>query len=300
MLKKLMKYEWKGTFKICLILLAVVAGATLVGALGWSVMIRYLSRGSAEYHNGNEMASVAVTMMGMGTFFAYILTMAGVTYLLIGYLGVHFYKTMYTDEGYLTHTLPATPKQILFSKVFVAGCWNLIILGAMGISIVVLVLTIFGSFSSAYNGLYNPWAEMSRDFAQMWRELNDMGLKVEIVHTIVSTILAYIISPFCGVIMLFGSLTIGQLASKHKLLVGILTYVGVLFANSILGQIFRFLFTLPYLVRVSTSSSSNVAARSVAGNMSGTLDASIALSLVTGAIMYFVMIQILSKKLNLD
>lgn len=38
-------------------------------------------------------------------------------------IGIHFYKSIFSDEGYLTHTLPVTSNQILLSKVIVGGIW---------------------------------------------------------------------------------------------------------------------------------------------------------------------------------
>ena len=48
---------------------------------------------------------------------------------------------MYTDEGYLLHTLPVTKHEILASKILVGGLWVLIIVFSMYLSLFLLGLS---------------------------------------------------------------------------------------------------------------------------------------------------------------
>ena len=43
------------------------------------------------------------------------------------YIAVRFYKNLYTDEGYLMHTLPVTPRQLLVSKLTVGSLWSFLV-----------------------------------------------------------------------------------------------------------------------------------------------------------------------------
>ena len=185
MLGKLLKYEWKGTYKIVLILLLVLLGATLFASLGLVGLVKYMSGSSAD---GGEMGAVFATMFLFMTIGIYFVSVIGISYTLQIYQGVHFYKTMYTDEGYLTHTLPVTANQILFSKTLMAGCWNLIVWFAMGISMVILMASLmFGLAEGMPDIRISDFREV---FTEMKRELMESGTMFQIVHLVFSMIFA--------------------------------------------------------------------------------------------------------------
>lgn len=292
MLKKLIKHEWKSTYKIGLILLGVVGGITLLGILGIVLPIPYIMKQTGGSASDAEQAAAAfLSMMLMLGFMLYMLTLMGVTYAMLGYQGVHFYKTMYTDEGYLTHTLPMTPKQIFFGKTVVAGCWNLIIILSMILSGFILIVTLTGTLTNQFGTMY-PWIDMQKEFADAYEDIVGSGYAVQMVHVVISIILMLLISPFCSMLMLFGGLTIGQLSRKYKALMGILAYVGILFVNSIISQIVNFFFTM---AAVMASSRGNYSV-----SMTGSMDSSLIVMAIMGTVMYFLSLNILSKKLNLD
>ena len=49
--------------------------------------------------------------------FLYYFGLIGCTLGTMLIIAIRFYKTCYTDQGYLTHTLPATTRQILNAKI---------------------------------------------------------------------------------------------------------------------------------------------------------------------------------------
>lgn len=102
MLKKLIKYDFKNTkrFMIPICLLAIVGG--IISA--------------ALIYTSSEETGVFLTLMGLTG-----LSVAA-TIFMINY----FRKSLYSTEGYLTHTLPATAQEIVASKMIVAGIWVLL------------------------------------------------------------------------------------------------------------------------------------------------------------------------------
>ena len=70
------------------------------------------------------------------------------------------------------------------------------------------------------------------------------NLSFEVVHIIGSMLLALIVTPFSTMMTLFGAITIGQLASKYRALMGILAYFGVSVINGVVSYIISFLMNL--------------------------------------------------------
>ena len=68
---------------------------------------------------------------------------------------VRYYKSLYTDEGYLTLTLPATRGQLLFSKAFAACVWSILDLAIViaGLAIVVIIPQVYQNSAEALNEL---------------------------------------------------------------------------------------------------------------------------------------------------
>ena len=59
---------------------------------------------------------------------------------------------------------------------------------------------------------------------------------INLLHYGITLLLTYVAGPFITMVTLFGALTIGQLSSKHKGLMGILAYAGLTILSSIIGS----------------------------------------------------------------
>ncbi len=288
MLGKLIKYEWKSTSKISAIILLVIAVVTLIGALGFILPFRLIMEDSEVFED--SVAGFFWGMMMVMSLILYILMLMGVTYGMMIYMGVHFYKTMYSDEGYLTHTLPVTPRQLLVSKTLVAGLWYLLVMAGVLVSVAVLIMAMMASVTSSL--------DMGYELGELWRELGSSlsgSVDFNMVHTVISVLLACLITPFSAMLMLFGALTIGQLSSKYKALMGILAYFGVMVVNMIVSYIVQLIFTFG---RVLGSLGSPDAYAST--NVAGTYDSAILVALIMGTGMFIISHYILTKKLNME
>lgn len=213
-------------------------------------------------------------------------------------MGIRFYRSMYTDEGYLSHTLPVTANQLFLSKVLVSGVWYLFITIGIGISVVALIVSLMtgllniGELSSVltqYNG--NIWEFLADAFYELGRTYEEeMG--INLLHYGITLLLTYVAGPFIAMVTLFGALTIGQLSSKHKGFMGILAYAGVTILSSIIGS------TVQSAFMFGTNVMSSQSGISVSANSA--YDINVITSLLLAAIMYGVSYYIMNKKLNLD
>ncbi len=291
MLGKLIKYEWKGTYKVCCLILACVAAFTVLGCL--SLKMPALDAALRAVENGGSVGASFGIWDGMAvlTFILYVLALTGASYGILIYLGVHFYKSMYTDEGYLTHTLPVTADQLLVSKILVGGIWMILVLLAIAASIAALFSAFFGMYLQITP--VEIFQEFGAAMAELFGGAGEM-LRVRVIHLAVIVILTCLIGSFCSIAMLFGSITIGQLFSKYRALMAIVCYIGVSILNGILGSVVQLPFTVSFVMQPNQN---DVWFLDYYNNI---FDASFLLTLVMGAVLYFVARMILVRKFDLE
>lgn len=295
MLGKLMKYEWKNIWKAGSLMLLGMFIVTLIGCIALYML------GASDSFDNNDM-SAGQTWLMISSFAAllilYVIMLLASTWGMLIYLGIRFFRSMYTDEGYLSHTLPVTANQLFLSKVLVSGLWYLFISVGIGVSVLALILsTVMGVYNigelsselAQYNG--NIWAFLSDGIYELGRFYEEqMGLNL--LHYGITMLLTFVVGPFTAMIILFGSLTIGQLSSKHKGLMGILTYAGITILSSIVGSTVQSVFMFSAGVMSSSSGFSMTS--------NAAYDINILTSVLIAAVMYGISYYILNRKLNLD
>ena len=297
MLGKLMKYEWKNIWKAGTLMLLGMLVVTVIGC----VVLRMpggVVTGLLDNNDINATQSWFVLSSFVATLILYVIMLLASTWGMLIFLGIRFYRSMYTDEGSLSHTLPVTANQLFLSKVLVSGVWYLFITIGIGISVVALIVSLMtgllniGELSSVltqYNG--NIWEFMADAFYELGRTYEEeMGINLS--HYVITLLLTYVAGPFITMVTLFGALTIGQLSSKHKGFMGILVYAGVTILSSIIGS------TVQSAFMFGTNVMSSSGGFSVTTNMA--YDINVITSLLIAAIMYGVSYYIMNRKLNLD
>lgn len=107
MLKKLLKYDLRAIFKLWWIMAVSSLGLSAVGGL---------CLGTLTSPHTNELSTIIIIIAALGVIASFIGLSAFlvVTEILIY---VRFYKNFFTDEGYLTFTLPVKRSQLLNSKL---------------------------------------------------------------------------------------------------------------------------------------------------------------------------------------
>ncbi len=114
MFGKLLKHEIIDTWKIFLLLdvVALLLGV-IVGAVGFvAVQIK-------------DMPSILIVLLVLGVV-GYLMLLVSLSVLTLVYIVVHFYRSMFSSQGYLTFTLPATATQIVSAKLLSAVIFQLI------------------------------------------------------------------------------------------------------------------------------------------------------------------------------
>lgn len=290
MLKKLLKHEFKSISGMGIMLLITMVAMTLMAWLSfkspmWTAMF---SDNSAGYSfHISDVIGIFVLL-----FYYILLCIISVGYTI--YLGIHFYRSMYTDQGYLTHTLPVTPVQLLLSKVLASGIWSLIINITMFISMVIVILSFVGAILT---GLGTDWALVRVTMSDVWSEIvyelqYQADFNVYIFAALMLVIL--IVMPFLAIIVMYGGISLGQLAKSGRGILGLVWYVLILLAEMIVFYIISMIMTVNALTQ--NFENSELAVLSMYNESYTT---TIVLQVISAIILWCVSVWILKKKINL-
>ncbi len=128
MFRKLLKHEFRATRGFLGIACAAAVGSGLLGGCS----LRYLIY-AADSQTDASVPVVFFALVLVAAFFALFACCVAMLVMQVG----RFYNSRFTDEGYLTFTLPVSGHQILLSSL-VSGVVNVIIVW------LVMVVCVFG------------------------------------------------------------------------------------------------------------------------------------------------------------
>lgn len=295
MLGKLMKYEWKNTCKIFGMLLLFLALMTLLIGLSFQTPFWGGVFGGRE-----TMPSLGILdWVGLLGILIYIIGVVAVAVGGVIYLGVHFYKTMYADEGYLTHTLPVNSRQLLAAKLLIGGFWYLMLTLALFLSAYLFVVAIM---FSAMRGEDVTIREMFAAIFDVFRDVGEMLLWGDRFSGRLFLLLRFLISPFVTIMELFGAITLAQLSSRYRAMLSIVWYFGITLVISLLDNLVVTPITYSAMLRIPASGEASYSF--VAGTYSATVSMGNLISFLVGLAvavgLYFLSSYIITRKLNLE
>ncbi len=205
MLKKLLKYDLRAVFKLWWIAAAVTVVMAVLG--GFAGLIQTYS---------DRLPEVITVITGFVRFFAYF-CIAALFVLTQVLLFVRYYKNFFTDEGYLTFTLPANREALLNSKV-ITGILAMLATSGIGL----LNFGLMNYISGNWDIIFDDWSSF-REFCASITE--ETGIYLLIYSGEVLMIAA--ITLLLSVLFLFCCITFGSMIVKRgKLLASIGIYYG--------------------------------------------------------------------------
>ena len=211
MLGKLMKYEWKATWKL---LTAANLLTVVMTILAWCMIH------AVEYSSDFRM----VDFMAVMVIITYVLSMFVVYVGTAIYLIYRFYTSTYGDQGYLLHTLPVDTHHIIIAKTLVSALW-------VGISVMLMYLSVLVLFMSSGDAFFNMMEGMvdAIEFIS--------GEEIS-VFMLVMTLIAGIFSIFAKVLKIGACISLGQLSSNHKLMCSFGWYVGIYLVECVISGVY--------------------------------------------------------------
>ena len=221
MFAKLLKYEWRATRGFLGLLSLICLSAALVGGLS----MRYLVWVS-ELDTQEDVAIVLSVLTMIFAFIAIVICCVAMEL----YAVWRFYKSRFTDEGYLTFTLPVTTHQILLSGFVNCLLGVLSSLVALGISYLVLLLLGFSALDNFFPSL---WEVLPLAMENLWRLFS--GETGTFLGLLLLEVVAGVLN---STVMMMLAVTIGSiLAKKHKVLAAIGVYYGINMVMSLITSV---------------------------------------------------------------
>ena len=117
-MRKLLKYDLKSIWPIWRIMAPVALIITVLTCLG----IKYIPNYDSEIATMADVLGYLAVSVFTALMVFVLAALVTVTTILILY---RYYKNFFTDEGYLTFTLPVTRDQLLWSKIINAFIWEI-------------------------------------------------------------------------------------------------------------------------------------------------------------------------------
>ncbi|HJD13589.1 MAG TPA: hypothetical protein IAA03_07375 [Candidatus Ruminococcus avistercoris] len=274
MLKKLFKYEWKASSRLLLAVYGIV------------ILFSILSRIFMEVSgiNGSEEAGLPIleTIAALFLMLSVVMLCCSVVFTWV-FIAYRFYKSVFTEQGYLTNTLPVTQQQIIVAKGLVGVIWQIVNLLLVMISFFIIAATpkdlgmIFRAIPDLFKLFVNP----------------DIGLTMWMI------LAAVILSPFTMVMEMYMCVAIGNLLNGHKVLGAVGTYAGIYAVQQIIAIIVMAATSMRFV-----SVDYNTTSEQAQGWVLNFVNINLVMGIVLGAILlvvgYLVTKHIMTKKLNLQ
>ena len=283
MFSKLLKHEWKANWGLMSVLALAVIGVALVGTIALRVLVNYGDMIS-------ESDSVLVLLLfplGMLVFVSFLALMiyaVAVSFVMI----FRFYKNKFTDEGYLTFTLPVKTNQIFLSSALNMLIWMVISVVLVAVLAVVMILCGTATDGIINMDIINGFKEM--DF--IWQELSLIYGEIMGEGFGVLSVITMLVSPIYSVVLSMTCITLGAVvAKKHKILAAIGISYGASMILSIISSVVTSVPSLLFIGDTSMESSDLYFTLTMVGQLL------IYLGVIVGG--YFLSTHLMKHKLNL-
>ena len=279
MLLKVFKHDFKTLSRYLIPVLFALLGVTALGCIDVFVINSY----------GTETdAGALATMFGSFGLIFIILAIFAVSTVMSIMIYIRFYKSMVTDEAYLTLTLPVKSRTLLTGKLFSALLWSLIGIVGTAISISLIALSIgavtadfFEEFGFIFEVFFDGMSEII------------LGDWVAVALWALMTVVSWVV----GFIQVFFAITFaGSIAKRGKVICAVGLILGFNFAVSTISSIINIVIsTLTYM------NETDVPYAVMSGNLVRTEYAvTLVLYTILGVVFFWLSTFLIKKKVNLD
>lgn len=216
MVKKLIKYDFHSYFRLLFPVQLILIGIACVNRF-----IQFFENMESSIYKVVFISSLVLYCVGI----IVLMLMTGIFSI------VRFYQGMYTNEGYLSHTLPVTPAQHILAKLLTSLIFYF---GSL--------LTVFLSFIALSFGEVN---------IELFKSLGYLVFKVYLpkygadgVLYIIEGLLLLIVLRITSFLLYYFCITVGQMVSKKKILLAFGVYFGLYVLSQMIATIFIIIISL--------------------------------------------------------
>ncbi len=211
MLKKLLRYDLKSIFKYWWIAAIASIGLSAIGGLCLSITT-----------TGKEVPPLIAVLI----VFAVIFTIFGIiafSILSLILVYVRFYKNFFTDEGYLTFTLPVKRSQLLNSKL-ISSVLTMCCTSAVLIADIFILLAL-GIGQPFFDDFLTPFVQL---LSELFVELPING-HLYLFTWAILVLISFLLSSIFSTLFLFACITFAAVITKKA---KVITAIGIYYAAS--------------------------------------------------------------------
>ncbi|MGN1083274.1 MAG: hypothetical protein ACI4SJ_07005 [Candidatus Avispirillum sp.] len=285
MLRKLFKYDFKGMGRLIVPISLLAIAVALVGC---AAMFGTKNISGAGLGSMTEFALSAILSIIVFTSVVAVIAYSVLCFVVIF---ARFYKNFFSDEGYLTFTLPVTTRQLLLSKLFASVLW---LIAAVIITFLLAVLMI--SAGTAPEGAFMNVNIFKDIFNVLSASTGDAGVGIMIM-----TAVCAVVQWTCMICMIFLAITIGStVARKGKVIASVGFYFAI---NSAVEMLFVIIIVVIGIIAENFDSAISLAWLdniTPEGFMYGLLGGIAVLYAAVAVIQLVITNSILKKRLNLS
>lgn len=276
MLGKLIKYEFKATARIFLPFYLAVFIVTLINK-----GVMYL-----QWNNSFDgVVGTVLNIISGFTMLAFVMLIIATMFLTFFIFLQRFYKNLYTDEGYLMHTLPVKPSAHIGAKLITSSVWTIACAAVVVAAIFLLVVN--GEVIGFIREFFNELPRLI-DMFEYNMNTNFYGFIA------VLAVFALTAVP-CSILMYYFAITLGSIIlPKHKIGGAFLGYIII---NTVIQAIMTVAMLAGFPLLLGETLDSEVLPSNF---MYSIFIVSTIIDLAIGVISFFVSARIMEKKLNLD
>lgn len=278
MLRKLLKYDFKAVIKLW----AIGALAVLVLSVGGGLCLQIL-QSDRPFHGMIDLAAI------LGAFLSYIgiLAFSILTFIL---LAVRFYKNFFTDEGYLTFTLPVKLHSLINSKLILVLVMELL-------TVIVIAAALFIFISVGIGADFESMGLFFGSLGQLFDSIREAGYLGWAILYILEVLLISFFTSLFGLLFLHCCITFGAVIAKRaKVIAAIAVYYAASSIFSMVLGIFMVFGITAYTVWLSGTTLTETQTLQI---VALTLFGIAALQAMLCSLLYTLQYRLLDRKLNL-
>lgn len=187
--------------------LIVLLAITLIDCVNIAILTREISSTSS--------VSTAEALLNLASFASLYMSIFGLAIVMaftVFSVYMYFYSTVATDRAYLTFSVPASARSIIFSKLITSILWLLIDLIAYVAAFFLIILTA----NSGFSGLKNTFDIIGQIF-------NDIIMSLDVkVSTAVLTLVYSVVNFLSGIMLVYLAIMLSAcFVKKHRVLAAV-------------------------------------------------------------------------------
>lgn len=223
MLGKLLKFEFKATSRT---FLPLYLAALILTLLSKGFIFLQESKIFADYNTG-IIGKIIGVLSGI-IMFTFVVLLVAIAFLTFFVIVQRFYKNLFTDEGYLMHTLPVSPKAHIGAKLITSTVWVIASVAVIILSIFLLVID-----KSSWQTIVDFF-----DNLPMTAKLFEMAMNMNFYSFIAKMAVYLLFYIPAGIMNFYLAIALGSvILPKHKIGGAFLGYVIIYTVSQIAGSV---------------------------------------------------------------